>query len=898
LILSTRHSSLVEHFVLHEGITKLLSLLYTTNLLSSDKVKLDIKKQYETLLCLKSIISTEQGMKTFLQDKHGINTVAELLNSGCFQSREISCSILSIIALYSDQGFKLVLSSINHFKLVTREKKRFMFLIDSIEESKDNLDYIAAVLMLINSLLYSSSDIPTRNNLQKEVIELGLLKIIKELKTNETSMLHEKLKTQIKAFEEDILDNYELKYTDLDDPEKIAKLLYVKLSGTESASNFVNILRYFFIAAENKTEQELKENFNLLEMMIKKSLLNEKGMVKEVSLAEIKLNDRIHVQQNQIDNFERKMKEKNQKIKENVSKWTTMKLSESSTVEESIDDSMFKEIYENIISSRKQYEEKFSQQENEILSLQKKINDLKDKSLNPDSLKNSTSSNEDKTPTTTTTSENQEKFKKDSSVMEEIVISLAPPPPPPPPPMGINGIPSAPQALDMPKISWIKPKSSIKQFHCADFSKAKLKKSIFVEKILKDFNTDSYKIDFGVLEDEFTAKKKKLKEKVKEKQTAISLLSPSRSYNVSIILRTLKMKPQKIFDAIMELDDDDEDSGFSEENIDSLINICPTNEELDSLSIFGGDISKLADADQFFLKMKDIPNLSQRLQSWKFKKTFKDIMSNLKPDIEIVNQAIEELKVSESFMKILGIVLSIANFMAKPGQTIYGFKMSSLTKLKDTKTSNNKSNLLKFIVTHIMTKESKEIQHFEDQLNNVSKASRIPFESISKQLSNLKQGIKEISNLIGVYARLVDYENENDELIEKMSKFEVNATYQINEVEEKYEIMKKGLSEISNLYDEPNFINKPEDFFNEISIFMDSFKVTTFELTLQHERKEYFELLESSRNKQKKSVHQGSQQHSVQNKAHSVLDIIAKNMANGNIFKQKKFERDQKEIQE
>jgi hypothetical protein len=51
----------------------------------------------------------------------------------------------------------------------------------------------------------------------------------------------------------------------------------------------------------------------------------------------------------------------------------------------------------------------------------------------------------------------------------------------------------------------------------------------------------------------------------------------------------------------------------------------------------------------------------------------------------------------------------------------------------------------------------------------------------------------------------------------------------------------------------------------------------------------------------KKSVHQsqgGVSQHSVQNKAHSVLDIIAKNMANGNIFKQKKFERDQKENQE
>ena len=871
-------------------------------------------------------------MKTFLMNKNGINTVAELLNSNCIQSREISCSILSLISLYSDQGFKLVINSIDHFKLVTREKKRFIFLIDSIEEEKENFDYIASVLMLINSLLYSSSDISTRNLLQKEFIDLGLLKLIKDLKTNESIQFNEKLKNQIIAFEDDISDNYQLKYTELDDPEKIAKLLHVKLSGTESSSHFINILRYLYIAAdgEEKSEKDLNQNFNLLELMIKKSLTNEKGMVKEVSLNEIKLNDRIQFQQNQIDSFEKKMKKKNLKIKENVSKWLNSKnlnQGEFDVViddydDEIFDDSMLKEIHNSIISTRKQYEEKLNLKDIEILNLQKKINNLKEK-LNEDPLKLSTDSNLSdnqnlKTPTIENDSNlkfNTKTTKDDLKDIEVVIVdSMIPtggPPPPmsggptggPPPPMGSSGIPS----LDLPKMDISKkPKSSVKTFHCVDLPKNKVKKSIFMKNIIEDFSMESYGIDFKTIEEKYTTKVKESKKKKEiEKPKVISLLSSNRSYNISIILKTIKMSSKKIFEAILEMeegtvgdeDDEDDDQILSEENIDSLIKICPTPEEIELITTYEGDLTLLSDADQFFLKIKEIPNIKERLECWKFKKSFKDIISNLKPDIEIIIEGIKELKESESFMKILGIVLSIANFMSKSKKPIYGFKMNSLLKLKDTKTSNNKSNLLQFLVKHIMKKESDEIKNFENELQNVCKSSRISFDSITKQISNLKFGMKEISTQIKFYEELDQQVNQQeDEFLKKMKEFEIHATYEISEIIEKYEKMKLNLNELSILYDEQNLISKPEEFFNQISQFIDFYK---------KEKKEYFEYKKKESIEKKSGFGSSSSSfmkkkeqqklNEVQNQAHSVLDIIRKNMTNGNIFKQKKFEREENE---
>eukprot|EP01080_Neovahlkampfia_damariscottae_P012236 gene12236-5822_t len=897
LILSTRHSSLVEHFVLHDGISKLLSLLYTTNLLSGDKIKLDIKKQYETLLSLKAIISAEEGMKTFLMDKHGINTVAELLNSNCMQSREISCSILSLISLYSVEGFKLVIHSIDHFKLVTREKKRFMFLIDSLEETKDNFDYIASVLMLINSLLYSSSDDATRNLLQKEVIDLGLLKLIKELKSDESAMYNEKLKIQISAFEDDISDSYQLKYTELDDPEKIAKLLHVKLSGTESSSHFINILRYLYIAAEDKNEKDLNENFNLLEMMIKKSLTNEKGLVKEVSLNEIKLNDRINFQQNQIDSFEKTIKEKNSKMKENVSKWLSFKIDSNINESVDLDDSMYKEIYSSIISTRKQYEDKLTSKEHEILNLQKKINQLKGK-LNEDSLKTSTDSNisdvDLKTPTSI--SIDSKKSLNGKEFEEPIIEEVKPtggPIPPPPPSGGPNGGPPSMSNLDLPTMEISKPKVSVKAFHCVDLPKSKVKKSIFMKNIIEDYSMESFGIDFKTIEEKYTTKSKEMKKKKEiEKPKVVNLLTPSRSYNVSIILKTIKLSPKKIYDAILEMEEgDDEDVDIlSEENIDSLIKICPTPEEIEMISTYSGDLSLLPDAEQFFLKIKEIPNIHQRLECWKFKKSFKDILANLKPDIQIIMEGIKELKESSSFMKILGIVLTIANFMSKSKKPIYGFKMSSLMKLKDTKSSNNKSNLLQFLVKHIMKKENEEIKNFENELENVCKSSRISFDSLTKQILNLKSGIKEVLNQIKSYEEL-ELKNENDEFLTRMKDFEINATFEISEISEKYEKMKEELNEISVLYDEPECIIKPEEFFNQISSFIDCYK---------REKKEYLDYkknagkksFSNSSFKKKSQIHSGNE---VQNQAHSVLDIIRKNMTNGNIFKQKKIEREEME---
>lgn len=85
--------------------------------------------------------------------------------------------------------------------------------------------------------------------------------------------MEQKLKIQIDTFRDELADEFEIKYRDLDDPEKIAKLLYVKLGGTEAASHLVNILQYLYIAADTsskkfKFQKKFYINKNLVSLKI------------------------------------------------------------------------------------------------------------------------------------------------------------------------------------------------------------------------------------------------------------------------------------------------------------------------------------------------------------------------------------------------------------------------------------------------------------------------------------------------------------------------------------------------------------------------------------------------------------------------------------------------------
>ena len=83
-----------------------------------------------------------------------------------------------------------------------------------------------------------------------------------------------------------------------------------------------------------------------------------------------------------------------------------------------------------------------------------------------------------------------------------------------------------------------------------------------------------------------------------------------------------------------------------------------------------------------------------------FKKTFVDRLNEAKPKVEAILSASREVMVSKKLKKLLEVVLAFGNYMNK-GQrgNAYGFKISSLNNVIDTKSSGNRDvSLLHYLV--------------------------------------------------------------------------------------------------------------------------------------------------------------------------------------------------------
>lgn len=84
-----------------------------------------------------------------------------------------------------------------------------------------------------------------------------------------------------------------------------------------------------------------------------------------------------------------------------------------------------------------------------------------------------------------------------------------------------------------------------------------------------------------------------------------------------------------------------------------------------------------------FLQMSSMKRLMPRLQAILFKLQFEEQLNNIKPDVVSVVAACEELRKSESFARLLQIILLVGNYMNSGSRNgkAFGFSVSYLCKV-------------------------------------------------------------------------------------------------------------------------------------------------------------------------------------------------------------------------
>ena len=229
--------------------------------------------------------------------------------------------------------------------------------------------------------------------------------------------------------------------------------------------------------------------------------------------------------------------------------------------------------------------------------------------------------------------------------------------------------------------------------------------------------------DFVELEQQFSSAKqnRKAPEAPKKRET-IEILEPRKQYNIAILLGHLKLPHEEIKRAVLSMDE----TTLSEAHVKQLLLYAPDHKEIQKYKHFADDEGKLGQCDKFSMLVSKIPGYRHRLKAMLFKLHFADKLEEIKPELERVVKASQELRESKQLQQVLQLVLAFGNYMNQGNARIAGasaFRVGFLAKLSSTKTSDNKSNLLKFLVKTVDTK-CPEVLDLKSELTSIPLAAR------------------------------------------------------------------------------------------------------------------------------------------------------------------------------
>uniref|UniRef100_A0A9J7XCS5 Diaphanous-related formin 3 n=1 Tax=Cyprinus carpio carpio TaxID=630221 RepID=A0A9J7XCS5_CYPCA len=324
-------------------------------------------------------------------------------------------------------------------------------------------------------------------------------------------------------------------------------------------------------------------------------------------------------------------------------------------------------------------------------------------------------------------------------------------PPPPPPPLGLGGLTSftiqhvLPFGLK-PKKEF-KPEASMKRLNWSKISPQEMSKSCFwvVAKEERYENEDlltRLAITFGTqragqlmltLLCKEELEKKSIKKRVKE----LKVLDPKIAQNLSIFLGSFRMPYEEIRRMILEVDEDQ----LTEPMIQRYTFI--------HLSAYF-----------LFFQMSSVKRLRPRLNSILFKLQFEEQVSNLRPEIMAVNAACDEVKKSKAFSRLLELILLMGNFMNAGSRNAqsFGFNLSSLCKLKDTKSADQKSTLLHFLAETCEEKYP-EVMKFVEDLQHVDQAGRGKVYTQRKSLRQMEKHLLQLEKDLDTFSSTDDQQD-------------------------------------------------------------------------------------------------------------------------------------------
>jgi len=344
----------------------------------------------------------------------------------------------------------------------------------------------------------------------------------------------------------------------------------------------------------------------------------------------------------------------------------------------------------------------------------------------------------------------------------------------------------------------------------------KIKGSVF-EKMELEYK--GIKINYEELEEEFAQKVVEAKDKKEEEKgpTMVQILNPKLSQNLSIWLSQFKsISHEEICKGLQFLNT----KMFTLEQVKQILTMVPSKDEIQNIQAYvqgGGEANLLPPAEKFALELNKIPQFEERLKGFIFRLSFDSRKADIKPSIETLRLASKEVLESKMFVSLLEVILEIGNFMneSTPRGNVFGFKINSLLKMADTKSSDNHKSLLQYLVI-VLEKSAPKLLDILKEMPDCTPASKVSLSSLASDVALLKKDFELVQRFVETL------KEQKDKYYDTMNTFIAKTRDEVTQIDTNFKAMEEKYAQASDYLGEDAKTCQPEDLFGTLSHFVNA----------------------------------------------------------------------------
>ncbi|KAL4467047.1 hypothetical protein ABPG74_010644 [Tetrahymena malaccensis] len=279
-----------------------------------------------------------------------------------------------------------------------------------------------------------------------------------------------------------------------------------------------------------------------------------------------------------------------------------------------------------------------------------------------------------------------------------------------------------------------------------------------------------------------------------------SLINGDRTKTYEIVLQKLKISSNLISNALVSCDE----KILTLNNLQSLNNICPKQEEVDLVTGFiegGGKPEELANPEKFIFEVKKVKGFGDRIRGLIFLKTHEEMFLDLEPKVQKLRRGIFYIRDNKLIPEMLEYVLAFGNYLngesARGGA--WGFKFDSLIKISELKMKDNKTTLMMYVIDIFEKKYNPLISQEDEEALNL--CEQLPISQLNADLNEIKKNFRFMQKAIQSQTDL-----PNDNIKSKLDGSVDAIEQRINSIDAEIKTIDETYKQVASLYGE-----KPTD---------------------------------------------------------------------------------------